>query len=109
MRNHVVVNRIILMYEESVRRLDARKPLPVETLASAADIIRRFIEQYHEKLEEDHLFPRFERANKLVDLVGTLRRQHRAGRGLTESILALENATRIQAAGDRQKLVGARR
>src|SRR5262245_27465279 len=75
MREHGVLNRILLIYEESARRLDARKPMPIETLASAADIIRRFIEQYHEKLEEEHLFPRFEKANKLVDLVATLRKQ----------------------------------
>jgi len=105
MREHGVLNRIMLLYEESMRRLEARKPLPVETLASAADIIRRFIEQYHEKLEEDHVFPRFEKANKLVDLVATLRKQHQAGRGLTETILKLGNAASIQTDANRQKLV----
>jgi len=105
MREHGVLNRIMLIYEESMRRLEARKPLPMETLASAADIIRRFIEQYHEKLEEDHLFPRFEKANKLVDLVATLRKQHQAGRGLTETILKLGNAASIQTDANRQKLV----
>lgn len=104
MREHGVLNRVLLLYEESIRRLDARRPLPIDAVAGAADIVHRFIEQYHEKLEEDHLFPRFEKANKLVDLVGTLRRQHQAGRGLTDTILKLANAAAIQAAGDRQKL-----
>jgi len=105
MREHGVLNRIMLIYEESVRRLEGRRPLPMEAVASAADIIRRFIEQYHEKLEEDHLFPRFEKANKLVDLVATLRKQHQAGRGLTENIIRLGTAASTQTDANRQKLV----
>jgi hemerythrin-like domain-containing protein len=109
MREHGLLNRILLLYEEGVRRLDARRPVPIETIASAADTIRRFIEQYHEKLEEDHLFPRFEKAGKLVELVTTLRGQHRAGRRLTETILAQANPTSLQSASGRQKLTEALR
>jgi len=61
MREHGVLNRILLIYDESARRLDAQQQLPIDVLAKSADLIRRFIEQYHEKLEEDFLFPRFER------------------------------------------------
>jgi hemerythrin-like domain-containing protein len=89
MREHGVLNRILLIYEDSCRRLDGNKDLEPATLAGAAKIIRTFIEGYHEKLEEDHLFPRFERAGKLVILVKTLREQHEAGRHLTEQIVQL--------------------
>lgn len=109
MREHGVLNRILLIYEEGIRRAEAKQPFPAETVASSADIIRRFIEQYHEKLEEDHLFPRFEKADKLVDLVGTLRRQHQAGRKLTDAILKLATPAAVQAAGNQQKLVEAMR
>ena len=44
------------------------------------------IEDYHEKLEENFLFPRFEKAGKLADLTAMLRRQHQAGRDLTAQI-----------------------
>ena len=57
-------------------------------LAKAAGLVRKFVEDYHEKLEEEHLFPRFEKAKKLVDLVAVLRDQHKAGRVLTDFILA---------------------
>ena len=109
MREHGVLNRILLIYEESIRRIEASAPFPIETLAAAGDIIRRFIEQYHEKLEEDYLFPRFEKANKLVDLVGDLRRQHQAGRDLTATVLKLANAEGIKTPGDRKQLVAAMR
>jgi hemerythrin-like domain-containing protein len=97
MREHGVLNRILLVYEESVRRLSAQGD-PFDAIASSADIIERFIEDYHEKLEEDFLFPRFEKANKHIDLVATLRRQHQAGRTLTDTI------RRLGSTKDRQKL-----
>ena len=72
--------------EEGLRRLDARQDFAPGVLSAAAAIIRRFIEEYHEKSEEESLFPRFEKAGKLVDLVAVLRRQHQAGRRLTAEI-----------------------
>lgn len=105
MREHGALNRILLIYDESARRLDAQQVFPIDVLAKSADIIRRFIEQYHEKLEEDFLFPRFEKANKLVELVATLRRQHIAGRALTETILRLSTTTTAQKDDDRRKLI----
>lgn len=92
MREHGVLNRILLIYEEAERRLRGNRELDPRVLGQAAEIVQRFIEQYHEKLEEDHLFPRFEKAKKLGDLVATLRQQHAAGRTLTDQILALTRA-----------------
>ena len=45
MREHGVLNRILLIYEESGRRLDAGQAVPIDVVANGADIIRRFIEQ----------------------------------------------------------------
>lgn len=89
MREHGVLRRVILIYEESLRRLGGGERVPPQTLAGGAQIIRRFIEDYHEKLEEQFLFPRFERAGKLLDLVGVLRDQHAKGRQLTAEVLRL--------------------
>jgi hemerythrin-like domain-containing protein len=89
MREHGLLNRVLLVYEEGARRIDVNEPLPPEAIAAAAGIIKRFIEEYHEKLEEEHLFPRLEKAGKLVDLVAVLRAQHLAGRKVTEVIQRL--------------------
>lgn len=86
MREHGVLNRILLIYDEAARRIDAKADLPPEPLAKASDLIRHFIEEYHEKLEEEHLFPRFLKANRLVELVNVLLMQHGAGRRLTAEI-----------------------
>jgi hemerythrin-like domain-containing protein len=104
MREHGVLNRVLLVYEEFRRRLASPRPdLAPAALAAAAGIIRRFIEDYHEKLEEDHLFPRFEKAHRDVDLVKVLRDQHRAGRRLTEETLHLARG-KLSGAADRDRL-----
>ena len=104
MREHGVLNRVLLVYEEAIRRLEAGVELPPDSLSGAAGIVRRFVEDYHEKLEEEHLFPRFVKAGTLTDLVEVLQAQHEAGRRLTADILGLASP----AAGDarsRQTLV----
>jgi hypothetical protein len=72
MREHGILKRILLIYGEAIRRIEANQDLPPEPLAESATIIREFVEDYHEKLEEDFVFPRFKKANKLVDLVDVL-------------------------------------
>jgi hemerythrin-like domain-containing protein len=109
MREHGVLNRILLVYDEFRRRLSSARPdLAPALLTDAAGIIRRFIEDYHEKLEEDYLFPRFEKAHREVELVKVLRDQHRAGRRLTEEILQLAGGT-LSRAADRDRLDAALR
>jgi hemerythrin-like domain-containing protein len=88
MREHGILKRVLLAYDEIIRRIHAKQDFPPQAVTDAATIIRKFIEDYHEKLEEDHLFPRFRKSGKLVDLVNTLYAQHQAGRKLTDRIMA---------------------
>ncbi len=87
MREHGVLSRVLLIYEEVLGRVRSGRSFPAEVLQRSADLIRRFIEDYHEKLEEEYLFPRFEKAGRLVELVRILKEQHQSGRRLTDSIL----------------------
>jgi hemerythrin-like domain-containing protein len=89
MREHGLFERILLIYEDSLRRLEKKAEFDIGVLAATVKIVRAFIEDYHSKLEEDQLFPRFEKAGKLVDLVKVLREQHQAGRLLTDQVLKL--------------------
>lgn len=88
MREHGVLNRVLLIYDEAIRRIQAKEKFDPAVLAKSAGIIKSFIEDYHEKLEEDHIFPRFEQAGKLIELTTNLRAQHAMGRRVTERILA---------------------
>jgi len=87
MREHGVLNRILLVYDHCKALLSAGQPFDRLVLSDSATIIRSFIEDYHEKLEEDYLFPRFEEANRLTALVKVLRNQHKVGRVITERLL----------------------
>lgn len=109
MREHGVLKRTLLIYGEAIRRIDGKKDLPPESLADSAKIIREFVEDYHEKLEEDFLFPRFKKANKLIDLVYVLLQQHQAGRRLTDITLHLATNQSFKNADDRRKLVDSMR
>lgn len=109
MREHGVLNRILLIYDESVRRLCDKKELDAAALAGAAKIVRTFIEDYHAKLEEDHIFPRFEKAGVLTTLVKTLREQHDAGRRLTSRIMQLATLAGINDTDSRRRLAGSLR
>jgi hemerythrin-like domain-containing protein len=71
MREHGALDRILLIYDEAIARLDGHRDFDPSVVADSAGIVRRFVEDYHEKLEENELFPRFEKARVLVDLVGT--------------------------------------
>jgi hemerythrin-like domain-containing protein len=104
MREHGLLNRVLLIYEETGRRLQRRVEYDPGPLAGAAKIIQQFIEGYHEKLEEEYLFPRFEKAGRLTELVRVLREQHQAGRRLTGQIQKLAGSTALQDAAERQRL-----
>jgi len=91
MQEHALLERVLLVYEECLSclgRLGGRTEPAPDILSRSALIVRNFVEQYHEKLEEEHVFPRFVKAGKLTDLVAVLLEQHKSGRALTDRILA---------------------
>jgi hemerythrin-like domain-containing protein len=109
MREHGLLKRILLVYGEALRRIDAKADLPPEPIQESAKIIRSFIEDYHEKLEEDFLFPRFKKANKLVDLVDVLLQQHQGGRRLTDITMQFATNQGVKNPDDRRKLADSMR
>jgi hemerythrin-like domain-containing protein len=109
MREHGVLNRVLLIYDHHIQMLAAKQTFDGAVLASAADVIRHFVEDYHEKLEEDFLFPRFRKAGKLVNLVETLVAQHKAGRTLTAQIRELASVATLKYVSDTDKLADALR
>ncbi len=92
MREHGLLSRILLVYEEACSRLETGKELPPLVLPRTSALVRKVVEDYHERLEEQYLFPRFEKAAKKVDLVNVLREQHQAGRRLTDEISRMAGA-----------------
>jgi hemerythrin-like domain-containing protein len=92
MQEHGVLERILLIYDEGARRVESGEAVDLSVITKAAEIVRRFVEDYHEKLEEQFVFPRLKSANREVDLTAILLRQHQRGREVTADILAKANA-----------------
>jgi hemerythrin-like domain-containing protein len=105
MKEHGVLNRCLLVYEEGMRRLREKQDVEPEVFEHTAQLVRTFVEEYHEKNEESHIFPEFHKARKLTDLVDTLKAQHVAGRKVTAEILRLSHPEAFRSAENRNQLV----
>jgi len=110
MREHGVLRRILLIYDEILwRRMAHDQQFPPEALARSAEIVRSFVEDYHERLEEDYVFPRFRKAGAQIELIDALMAQHRAGRVLTDVIMQRANARALKDPADRAKIMASLR
>lgn len=98
MREHGVLDRVLLIYDTAVRKLSGNEDFDPAVISQGAQVVQQFIEGYHERNEEQQLFPRFRKAGQMVNLVDILYQQHQAGRRLTDTILEL--APQSRTAGD---------
>lgn len=103
MQEHGLLNRILLIYDHVRQDIVFGRSPQLQALNASAGIIRSFVEDYHEKQEEDYLFTRFRKAGQLTDLVDTLLRQHNAGRRITDELLQLTKGGSLSA-GETEKL-----
>lgn len=107
MREHGVLNRVLLVYEEGLRRLRDKEAVPPEVFHRTATLVRKFVEDYHENLEEKFIFPEFEKRGKQAELVKVLRKQHEAGRAVTDVVLRLATGERFRKEDSRKELASA--
>ena len=84
--------------DAAIKQLSANEDFDSAVISDCAKLVQDFIENYH---EEEFLFPRFPKANQLVDLVTTLLEQHQAGRNITLKILKSAPQLRSDAAAKR--------
>jgi hemerythrin-like domain-containing protein len=98
MREHGILRRALLVYQESAVRLrqDAAS-VPPDALEKTANLFRVFGEDYHEKkLEETFIFPAVKKApGAAAGYVDILLAQHVRGREITEYLLSISQADKI--------------
>jgi hemerythrin-like domain-containing protein len=98
MREHGILRRALLVYQESVTKLrqDATA-FPAAALEKTAQLFRVFGEDYHEKrLEEDYIIPLIKKVQGPVAAYGdVLLSQHARGREITDYVLSVSKADRI--------------
>jgi hemerythrin-like domain-containing protein len=86
MREHGVLERVLLIYEAGIRKFELNDDFDPTILVNSAQIVHDFIQEYHEKSEEQHVFPRFKQAGMMIGLIDTLLQQHEVGRRVTQII-----------------------
>lgn len=98
MREHGVLRRALLVYQESATRLrQDPASVPPDVLEKAATLVRVFGEDYHEKqLEEVFVFPIVKKSpGAPAAYVDVLLVQHARGREITDYLLSITKADRI--------------
>ena len=100
MREHGVLRRALLVYQESAMKLRNGDNVPPEPLQKTAKLFRAFGEEYHEKkLEEVYIFPAVKKSGGAAGgYADVLIAQHQRGREITDFIIAATAGPRIAAA-----------
>jgi hemerythrin-like domain-containing protein len=90
MREHGILRRALLVYQETASKLSNTSTIPSEPLQKNAQLFRAFGEEYHEKkLEEAYIFPAVKKAGgAAAAYTDILLAQHQRGREITDFILA---------------------
>lgn len=105
MRDSGVLLRVLSIYDAGGRRLGGGEDIEPTIFTQAAEVMRDFVHAYHEKQEDEQIFPRFKKAGRMVELVDLLMAQHAAGQKLTATILEL--APKSGSKAERQAMIDA--
>jgi Hemerythrin HHE cation binding domain. len=91
MREHGLLNRVILIYREAIARIERGEAVPNKEIGAAASVIRALIHDHHEHVEERYLFSALLRARRHTATIHVLLAQHAVGRALTTELLQADN------------------
>ncbi len=91
MREHGLMNRMILLYKESASCL-GQNPDAKDVLQKTAKIMKEFIHDFHEENEEHDVYPLLTDNAKLRTLTETMEKQHEVGKQITEYIISATKA-----------------
>ena len=94
MRNNGVLMRVLVIYDAGIRRLGQDEDMEPSIFTQTAEVMRDFVHAYHEKAEEEQVFPHFKKAGRMVELVDVLQAQHQAAQKLTDRILQTAESAR---------------
>ena len=105
MRDSGILLRLLAIYETGGRRLGSGEDIEPTVFTQTAETMRDFVHGYHEKQEEEQVFPRFKKAGRMVDVIDVLQAQQAAGQKLTAHILEL--APKSGTKNERQAMIDA--
>jgi hemerythrin-like domain-containing protein len=93
MREHGLLNRLLLIYEVLIVNPQ------IDLFHAVAQLITHFVHNYHERLEEQYIFQMIQQRTTNVNLktlIKILIKQHQIGQTLTQDILSSHSILLIQ-------------
>lgn len=106
LREHAVISRLLMIFDANAAILRSNATANTQSIIQTCDILRSFVQNYHEKNEEDYIFASLEKKGRMTDITGTLRQQHQLGRQLVDNIRSLASSGNMQDPASRAKLAG---
>ncbi len=101
-RNDAVLQRVMLVYETAIRRAGEGEDMDPVVFSRPAEVARDFFHNFHEKAEQDLIYPAFRTAGRMVKLVDVLMAQKAVGSKLTDRII--DAAPKLHAKEQREAL-----
>ena len=97
MREHGILRRALLVYQETATRMTSGVSVPAPPLQKTAKLFRAFGEEYHEKkLEEVYIFPAVKKSGgEAGNYADVLIAQHQRGREITDFIIGATVSDKI--------------
>lgn len=97
MREHGILRRALLVYQETAASLTSNASVATAPLQRTAKLFRAFGEEYHEKkLEEAYIFPAVKKAGGAPSgYADILIAQHQRGREITDFIIAATAGAKV--------------
>jgi hemerythrin-like domain-containing protein len=101
MREHGILRRALLVYQETATRLTSGVSVPAPPLQKTAKLFRAFGEEYHEKkLEEVYIFPAVKKSGgEAGNYADVLIAQHQRGREITDFIISALSTSSLAKTG----------
>ena len=92
MYEHGIVRKLLVIYNKCIDIIQSENnPEIYSIVKQTALIIRKFVEEYHEFIEEEYIFPLFKNDFKYDKLIKELIKQHTISREITDKILELSD------------------
>lgn len=88
MREHGLLNRILLIYENIIHKIEHNIDFDMDIIIQCVNIVKEFVEDYHEPLEEKYIFTFLKEKNLHVQLIDELINQHRVSKKITDKIMS---------------------
>jgi hemerythrin-like domain-containing protein len=101
-RNDAVLQRVMLVYETAMRRAGEGEDIEPVVFSQPAEVARDFYHNFHEKAEQELIYPAFKTAGRMVKLVDVLIAQKAVGGKLTDRII--EAAPELHAKEQREAM-----